>query len=319
MTEKPNTIKLKQLQRKEIAQSFVDRALALYPDWSKSSYNLPTPINPPKLAGVDLSKKQMALLPFSEIHKSVLCGTICSDSSFAINKGYKNARLQARHSTRQFTWFIWKYRVILKEFTNVSSIVFQESDGFQTASQLRPSEIVLGKLKVATLAKPKLTALHGLICVNNKKTIQRYWLNHMNNYFLMTIWLDDGSLYHGYQGLICFNSIPIGQQQVFRDYLLNVWEIETTMQDTGLLMTNGQKNYRIAIANAESLLRLLRLIAPVVPVREMLYKVCYVPKNNKSLLQRWRTELAGLVRPEFTADVNRFYDQVEKFYDKHNS
>jgi hypothetical protein len=93
-----------------------------------------------------------------------------------------------------------------------------------------------------------------------------------------------------------------------------VWGIETTLQDTGLVMKNGQKNYRIAIANAESLLSLLRLVAPVIPVREMLYKVYFVPKNNKSLLQRWRTELEGLVRPEFQADVKKHYDVVEKSY-----
>ena len=302
--------------KKEMALSFVDKAFKLYPDWSSGSYNLPSATKSPKLAGVALSNKQMSNLPLGEIEKSVICGTICGDSSFAINKGYKNARLQARHSTRQYTWFMWKYRVILKEFTNISSVVFQTSDGFQQASSLKPGEKIVGKLKIATLAKAKLTELHQVICVNNRKTIQRSWLNHMNNYFLMTVWLDDGSLYNGYQGLICFNSIPKAEQEVLRDYLLSVWEIETVLQDTGLIMSNGQINYRISISNQESLLKLLSLVAPVIPVREMLYKVCFVPKNNVSLLQRWRSELVGLVRPAFRADVETYYDKVQLMYNK---
>ena len=319
MTEKNNNSKSsahltvqagKIMDKKEMALSFVNKALQLYPDWSSGSYNLPSPTKSPKLAGVALSNKLMANLPLGEIEKSVICGTICSDSSFAINKGYKNARLQARHSTRQYTWFMWKYRVILKEFTNISSVVFQTSDGFKQASSGE------GKLKIATLAKAKLTELHQVICVNNRKTIQRSWLNHMNNYFLMTVWLDDGSLYNGYQGLICFNSIPKAEQEVFRDYLLSVWEIETVLQDTGLIMSNGQINYRISISNQESLLKLLSLVAPVIPVREMLYKFCFVPKNNVSLLQRWRSELVGLVRPEFRADVETYYDKVQLMYNK---
>ena len=293
-------------QNKVIAESFINKAFKLYPDWEQP-LNLPTPIYPPKLAGVDISKKQMAQVPFDDISKSVICGTIFADSSFRINKGYANARFQARHSTRQYTWFTWKYLVILKEFTDKTGVIYQESDGFQANSLLKPGEEILGKLKIASKADPKLTELHKVICVNNKKTVQRSWLNHMNNYFLMTVWLDDGSLYNGRQGLICFNSIPTPEQNIFREYLLNVWEIETTLQNTGEVMSNGQINYRITIDNIDSLLNLLRLVAPVIPVREQLYKVCFVPKNNPSLLQRWKSELLGLVRPEFRQDIDNFY------------
>jgi hypothetical protein len=309
-----NKIKSPQKAEEKIAEFFMDTAYQRYPAWKTNSLNLPSPIKPAKLTNVALSNKEMANLPLGEITKSVLCGTICGDTSFAIDKGYKNARFQSRHSTRQCTWFMWKYRVILKEFTTEKGVIFQPTDGFQTSSPLIQGEGILGKLKIASGANAKLTALHQLICVNNRKTIKRSWLNHMNNYFLMTIWLDDGSLYHGYQGLICFNGIPLDQQNVFRQYLLSVWDIETVAQDTGLIMTNGQKNYRIAIANIESLLKLLRLVAPVIPVSEMLYKVYFVPKNNKSLLQRWRSELAGLVRPEFRTRVEKYYDTIEKKY-----
>jgi hypothetical protein len=295
---------------KEIGQEFIEKAFKLYPEWNKYK-NLPKGKFPEALKEVDLSKKQMSLLPLDENTKSVLCGTIISDTSFSISKGYKNARFQARHSTRQFTWFTWKYLVILKEFTRKSGVVFSKPDGFQLKSELLPGETLLGKLKIASIAHEKLTELHKIICVNNRKKVQRFWLNHMNNYFLMTIWLDDGSLMSGRQGVISFNSMPVEEQRIFREYLLKVWGIKTSFQDTGLKMANGQENLRITIDDYESLLTLLRLIAPIIPVREMLYKVCFVPKGNPNLLERWRTELAGLVKPEFRADIEKYYADIE--------
>lgn len=304
MTKTPKNEEIE--NRKNLVKNLIDKAFKLYPSWQQA-LNLPKPIYPAKLAGVVISNKQMAQVPLDEIRKSVLCGTLLSDSSFRINKGYANARFQARHSTRQYTWFVWKYLVLLKEFTNTTGVIFQYPDGYQVNSPLKPGEEILGKLKIASKADPKLTELHKVVCVHNVKTIQRSWLNHMNSYFLMTIWLDDGSLYNGCQGLICFSSTPVAEQNVFRQYLLAVWGIKTSLQDTGKVMKNGQINYRITIDKIDSLLKLLRLIAPIIPVREMLYKVCFIPKNNPSLLQRWKTELLGLVRPEFCQDIEDFY------------
>jgi hypothetical protein len=325
--------------RKQIAADYMNKAFTLYPKWNEVNTNavktnepltLPQPTYPQKLLNVNISDKKMAQVPLDEITKSVLCGTILGDTSFTINKKYRNARFQAKHSTKQFTWFVWKYGVILKDFVSPSGLVFTQRDGFQlnsvqdnsasnNAGEMEEKELKLlgdfqtfGKLKIASRADVRLTELHGVICVNNHKTIQRYWLNHMNNYFLMTIWLDNGSLSceNSRQGIISFNSIPIEEQQIFREYLLKVWEIETRFDDTKKFLANGQKNMRIAIKNQENLQRLLRIIAPVVPVREMLYKLCFVPKDM-SLLQRWRTELKGLVRPEFSLEIDKIYDEKQ--------
>lgn len=296
-------------ENKLIALEILKTVYDKYPEWRQKPLSLPQPIYPPKMAGVVISQKQMGQVPFDEISKSVLCGTLCSDSSLAINTGYKNARYQNRHSTRQAEWFIWKHRVILSDLSSDSSVVFQKPDGYQKQFQVKPGE-VLGKLKIASKADPKLTALHTVITKNNKKTIQRNWLNHMNNYFLMTVWLDDGSLYNGRQGIIAFNSIPVDEQEIFRDYLLKVWDIKTRLVDTKKVMSNGKVSYVIHIYDIDSLLKLLRLIAPVIPVREMLYKVCFVPKDNLSLLQRWKTELESLVRPEFRDYIKQYYDNL---------
>lgn len=296
--------------KKEIAVNYVMGAFRRYPDWGDSLI-LPKPIYPVKLQKVDISKKQMAQVPIDEIPKSVLCGTILGDTSFSIDGKYVNARFQARHSTRQAAWFTWKYFVILKEFTNLTGVIYQSPDGFQTKSPLAENETNLGKLKIASKVHPKLTELHRVICVNNRKTIQRSWLNHMNNYFLMTLWLDDGSLTRcGSQGQLSLQSTPLEEQLILREYLLNVWGIETTEVDLKQTMKNGQPAKAISINKIDSLLTLFRLIAPIIPVSDMLEKVCFVPRGNESLLQRWRTELLDLVKPEFRPRIEQIYDEI---------
>jgi hypothetical protein len=277
---------------------------------------------PPSLALVDLSKKEMAKVPIDDLQKSVLCGTIIADSSLAINKGYANARIQNRHSTRQAAWFFWKWMVCLGDFNRgISSVTLQDADGKQKKSPLLPGEKHLGKLKISTAATPTLTALHSVICKsgNGKKTIERRWLNHMTNYFLMTVWLDDGSLMHRRQGarsspptiegVICLDETPLVQQKTFVDYLRAVWGIEAYIQQKEIRMANGEYAYIIHIKDMQSLLKLLRIVAPIVPVKEMLYKILFVPLNNTDLLQRWASEVTELVLPEFRDYVREYYDR----------
>ncbi|MCA2859486.1 MAG: hypothetical protein IM447_09580 [Microcystis sp. M005S1] len=310
MVENSNTKSKKEKTKeyKQIAYKVISDVYLRYPSWKDEQLVLPSPIYPSTLDSVDLTNKQMAQVPFDDIRKSVLCGTIIGDTSLSIEKKYKNARFQSKHSTRQAEWFTWKFRVLLKELTNESGVIFTPPDGYQAGSPLRPGENVLGKLKIHSKAHVKLTELHKVICVNNRKKMQRSWLNHMNNYFLMTVWLDDGSLYNGRQGQICFNSVPVAEQNIFRAYLQSVWNINTKLEvkSDQPVLTNGQTNYVINIQEQESLKRLLRLVAPVVPVREMLYKVCFCQKEP-SELERWKTELLNLVRPEFKQDVMDFY------------
>lgn len=295
--------------QKKIAKAYIEKALQLYPEW-QALKNLPA-ISPETLKTVNLSNKRLAQLPLDNNTLSVLCGTVSSDASLNINDGYKNARFQLRHSTRQYTWFTWKCFVALEQFTKISGVNFSLPDGYQAKSKSLPGE-VLGKLKIASTADPILTELRNIICVGDKVKLQRFWLNHMNNYFLMTVWLDDGSLMNGRQGVICFNSYSKEEQQIFREYLLNVWGIKTRLENTGKTMANGQPNYRICILDQDSLLELLRLVAPVVPVKEMLFKVCFVPDGNPDLLQRWKTELLTLVRPEFRDDIEKYYSDIGK-------
>jgi hypothetical protein len=297
---------------KEISELLIDRTFEKYPGWKSDDLSsLPPPIYPESLKDVDLTDKAVAKIPLHPIAKSVLFGTLIGDTSIAIEPNYKNARYNNKHSTRQMEWFTWKNLVVLKDLTNKTAVVFTPPDGYQAFSPLKAGEDILGKVVIKSKAVETLTSVNSIIKVDGRKSIQRSWLNHMNSYFLMTVWLDDGGLVSedGRQGVFNLNGFTVDQQVVFRDYLLKVWGIATVHQPKAEkpFLDNGQPNLQIRIANQEDLMKFLRLIAPIVPVREMLYKVCFFPKE-KSLLQRWKTELQESVDPEFKDFIINYYD-----------
>lgn len=284
--------------------------------WIK--HKLPQPQYPYNFP-LNLSRKQMAQLSFSSIELSVLCATCVGDSSLKINRGYKNARIQCRHSTKQAAWFFWKWGVCLESYTNgFNSMTLQKLDGYQKKMNSKMfhdnSFNTFGKLKITTPARKDLTDLHKLLCHKNQLVIKRKWLNHMNNYFLMTLWCDDGSLYNKRQGVFCLDSTPYEQQVILSVYLKRVWKINTVVKSTKLQTADGKMRYRLFICNQESLLTFLKLIAPIIPVRQMLYKIMFVPKNNLPLLQRWTSEIVNLVQAEFKDQLEQEYNSIIQNY-----
>ena len=179
-------------ERKLILNNLVKDFYASHPQY-QTVYNHPAPIYPQSLQSVDLSNKRLAKIGISPIEIGVLCGTCISDSTLKIHSGYANARIQNRHSTRQADWFFWKWLYCLKNYNHgVSSITFQEPDGYHVAAALASAgaDETLGKLKISSKACKELTALHTIMCDSRQnKIIKRSWLNHQSNYFLMTVWL----------------------------------------------------------------------------------------------------------------------------------
>lgn len=324
-------------KRRERLESYFHRFREEYPMYAESVRKFPhaTPKYPENLRKVNLSKKRMAQVKIPEPVKSVICGTCLGDSSLRINPKYANARIQNRHSSHQYSWFFWKWLVCCREYTNgINSMTFQNPDGYSVprafkerasrdpvildngagpdCAAIRDDFSMTGKLKVTTKAHKDLTNLHSIICPKNKEKIERSWLNHMTNYFLMVIWLDDGSLYNNRQGRICLDFFPKEEQQIFADYLKAAWGIETYVKNTGSKMKDGRDRHRIIIKDYENLFKLLRVVAPLVPVKEMLYKVTFVPVKNKGLLQRWASEVVDLVLPEFREYMIEKYDEILK-------
>lgn len=274
---------------------------------------------PDSLLAVDLSQKRMAQIGLDPVVLSIICGTTFGDSNLAVQPRYANARLTYRHSTRQSEWFFWKTFCAFQDFTTEDSVQFQLPDGYQANAVVADGECI-GKLKLSTKVDKKLTQLRDIIAPSNKKTIERNWLNHMNNYFLMTLWLDDGGLTGGLgrEGVISTGAMPLEQAKILADYLTTVWNIRCEARELSEKMKNGENQSRIFVKDQDNLMRLLRIIAPIIPVESMLYKVCFFP-NDVSLQQRWASELKALVRAEWHDTLDKIYQyKTVKYYSNQN-
>jgi LAGLIDADG DNA endonuclease family len=274
-----------------------------------------TPTFPTQLANVDLSKKEMANTGIHPVTLSVICGTTFGDANLAKQTGYQNARLQYRHSTRQTDWFMWKTLCPLRTYVNETSIQFQQPDGMQRKVEAIGGE-TLGKWKVATFAEPGLTKVQQIVSPQNKKTISRRWLNHMSDYFLMTLWLDDGSLSKGRQGYISCNSTPLPQARILAHYISKVWGAECrAYTNMSKASASNPSPSEIAFVDVDNLQKFLRIVAPLVPIQSMLYKVCFFP-DDRAIRQRWISELKQLVRSDFHFEIEKYYAYLEALEDQ---
>lgn len=286
---------------------------------------LPPAEPPPSLEKVALQDKRMAQVDLHPITKSVLCGTIFGDSSMAKNNKYKNARVQNRHSSRQAEWFFWKWAVACDDCSNgLSSMTFQNPDGKQLDAPRKPGE-KLGKLKITTTVYEPIMDLYKILCPSGYKEFGRSWLNHMNNYFLMTLWLDDGSLPNPKepgkvrnQGVLCTEGFRVEQQKILKEYMKTVWGVNMTLRAAS--ETEEAKEIRkvdaiptpmrLHFSSPEDLRKFLLIIAPVLPVESMLYKLYFEPSNDVSELQRWASELESKVNPKFKGTVIAYYSNL---------
>jgi hypothetical protein len=268
---------------------------------------LKTSLDVPGLKKESESSEESLIFSKLEIDSSiisVLCGTLLGDGSIKRQKGYKNLRIQYRHSTRQTDWFMWKTLGPLSRFFNNSQIQFQAPDGFQAKTRPIGGEC-LGKLSAVSSVSSTLNNIFAIICKDNDINIKREWLNEMNAYFLMALWLDDGSLSNRREGYICLYSTPKEQLEILAEYIKTVWGVDCKVDLFKKQVPPKKDQYRISIANQENLYKLMKIIAPLVPVKCMLYKVCFYPSGNKELLERWSTEMKQLIRPEWHDEINK--------------
>lgn len=264
-------------------------------------------VNKGKNANLNIDQKLMGQVQLHPNVKSAICATVFGDGSIALQKGYANARIQYRHSTRQTDWFLWKSLGPFGKFTTENSIQFQAPDGKQKSARRLPGEL-LGKLKVSTSADPIITSLYKILAPNGQKTIQRSWLNHMTSWFLVTLWLDDGSLVGGSrEGVICVNGLSLQEANILAEYIRVVWDVECkAVVYTSRTSKTNFESPQIEFADLDNLEKFLRIVAPLIPVKSMIYKVCLYPLDN-TRLQRWTSDLKQMVRPEWHDEIDQIY------------
>lgn len=219
---------------------------------------------------------------FSDVSLSYQCiqtllGGLLGDGSLKMQKGYRNARYQIRHSIIQKEYLEWKHK-LLKEVA-LPKLQLQEPDGF---SQNK-------KLSLQSKAHIDLTKIYKVVCKNNKLVIERSWLGALEKLALLIWWLDDGSLVAGRkQGCFCTDSFSLETLELLQEYLADVWKIKVkigTRDDTKIKKTKKRRYYRLYLNNSE-LRKLFDLIMPYLEEESMVQKFTLV-YNDFDYKQRW--------------------------------
>ena len=219
---------------------------------------------------------------FSDVSLSYRCiqvvlGGLLGDSSLKLQKGYRNARYQIRHSINQKNYLEWKHKS-LKEIA-LPKLQEQKPDGFSTNK----------KISFQSKAHNELTKIHKVVCKNNKLVIEHGWINALDELALLVWWLDDGSLVAGRkQGCFCTDGFSLETVKILQEYLADAWNIKVrvaTQNNTRIKNSKQSVYYRLYLNNSE-LRKLFDVIMPHLEVETMVQKFTLV-YNDFDFKQRW--------------------------------
>lgn len=244
----------------------------------------------------DLSGKRLSVISLSDQCKQVILGSLLGDGCLTIQKGYKNARMQIRHSIVQEDYIKWKFEM-LSEIA-LKKLQYQKPDGYSNNQ----------KIGFMSKAMSQLTEINRICYKDNKLQIKRFWLNHLTELGLLIWWLDDGSLVRkGKGGVFCTDGFDLPAIKILHKYFKKVWKIDTKI---GLLNRRGDGYtkdvyYRLYLNNTE-LRKLLHLIMPLMEVPAMVRKMCLRYKDPQ-FQQRWISEMKKAMPTMHTA-IDAFYE-----------
>ena len=250
------------------------------------------------------------MVSLSESTKAIILGSLLGDGSLKINPKYMNARFSFRHSIKQKDYFFWKTNM-LKEISGEKHFWQQPPDGLSKVD----------KLRYQSLALPSLSELYRLTHKGSSFDVRRKWLNEMSSLSLAIWWLDDGSIISNQRkGVICTDGFTEKEVKLISQYLKVVWHINAPVGAVNRLSANGQRRqvFRIWFRSTDELKKFLRIIAPHVQIKSMLYKIMILYKEP-ILQQRWISELAeltGFSEAELTAIADQRKAQLKKYQKK---
>lgn len=147
-----------------------------------------------KKYGIGLQKSCMTIyeelrsVEISDVHKSVVVGSILGDGSLIKQRRSKNARLQIGHCTKQLGYLKWK-KSLLSPFS--TKIILAEKPGPKVIKGKRSRSS--GYYLFNTIAHPNITEYYNKYYPKGKKTVHESVISDLT-LLALAIWLaDDGS------------------------------------------------------------------------------------------------------------------------------
>lgn len=254
----------------------------------------------------------------SRSETSFIIGTVLGDSSLQYsNKLSLNPRLSCSHSSRQSEWGFWKaqilWQILMGTSDRAATISYQSpKNSYQEKAIPAYPDERLCRMKIQTPSSPCLKTIHNLMYKDNRKAILRRYLNYTDSIFLMSLWLDDGSLNGGNLGMFSLVMFSAQELDIFCEWIKIAWNLN--MKRTPETKTNtGETIYPrgVLFTDQDESQNFLRLVAPLIPVKTMIYKVCWFSQNNPEATERWKTELKSLVRFKWHDVIDSYYKTID--------
>lgn len=159
----------------------------------------------------------------------VSIGMVLGDGYIRLKKGNKNFNLVIKHSPKQYEYLLWKMELIKKILGVNYSLIRGQSE-----TKGKIYSFCVGETTVHTF----LSKIHGMMYVNNVKTISLDSLNYLSPLGLSIWYMDDGGLsFSRVNGrirsrriVLNTQSFSLSENQTIKDYFLSRWNIETRLE-----------------------------------------------------------------------------------------
>ena len=207
-------------------------------------------------------------ITLSQDEIGVILGGLLGDSSLKRGK----SSICFWQSTKQNEYLLWKYN-ILKNIAGKITIA-KDNQGYE--------HICFYTRRNPELTKSLYLPLEKMIYENDRKTVNRKWLNMLTPLSLAVWWMDDGclSIWKGNRyGKLCTHSFSLEEHEIMKQYFSVKWGIDVQI-------TVEKKKYYFLRLNVENLKKLITIIYPfVIEIPSMIYKIDLNYKNIVNLGQ----------------------------------
>ncbi len=204
--------------------------------------------------------EELRSVDISELHRSVILGSILGDGSLLKNKSSKNARLQIGHCTKQLDYLEWK-KSLLDPFVKGKT---------HQAEKPGPKEIC-GKTSYSTgyylfntIAHPNITEYYNKFYFRGLKRVHEDVIKDLDE-LALAIWLaDDGSFgmrkecKYSIRGSIATCSFTIEENRILMEALKKFYKGHICLSTSG-------PNPCLYLSGTKHIEALLDLVVPFLP------------------------------------------------------
>jgi len=212
--------------------------------------------------------QELREIPMTEVHKSVILGSILGDGSLKLAPHSKNARLSIAHSVKQIEYLRWKHD-ILNPFSRDVKFDQKAKDKWYNGCKFRSKDTY----RFYTIVHPDITKFYKQYYVNGVKHVVRDVIEELD-WLALSIWFgDDGSSYIDKRNgaiscTFCTNSFEYKDQLILIEALRKFFDGTIKISKQGNI---GREDLILRLYQTEKLIPFMNKIKNILP-KSLYYK-----------------------------------------------